>query len=123
MKRFNPTSKRSARAVQAWQILVGKAMYRETITYKALSILMYKKEAAGVLAGTLGHIAFYCEDNGIPPLTVLVVNKPWGTPGEAIPIDPSKFDEEREKVYRCDWYDIYPPSEADFADAYKNHYK
>jgi len=73
MKTFNPTAEHPARAVQAWQILVGKAMNRQTVTYKGLSKLMYGKEAAGVLAAILGHIAFYCEDNNIPPLTALVV--------------------------------------------------
>jgi hypothetical protein len=123
MKTFNPTSEHPARAVQAWQILVGKAMNRQTVTYEGLSKLMYGKEAAGVLAGVLGHVAFYCEDNNIPPLTTLVVGKWPGRPGDRIPIDPDKIDEEREKVYRYDWYNIYPPSEADLAEAHKGHQK
>jgi hypothetical protein len=65
VKTFNPTAEHPARAVQAWQILVGKAMNRQTVTYEGLSKLMYGKEAAGVLAGILGHIAFYCEDSNI----------------------------------------------------------
>jgi hypothetical protein len=56
---FNPTAENPARAVQAWQILVSTAMHRETITYEGLSLLMYKKEAAGFLSAILGHIAFY----------------------------------------------------------------
>ncbi len=123
MKTFNPTAERSARAVQAWQILVGKAMNRQTLTYVGLSKLMYGKEAAGVLAGILGHIAFYCEDNDIPPLTTLVVEKGPGKPGYGIPVDPTRIDEERENVYQHDWYNIYPPSEADLAAAYKGHQK
>jgi hypothetical protein len=123
VKTFNPTAEHPARAVQAWQILVGKAMNRQTVTYAGLSKLMYGKEAAGVLAAILGHIAFYCMDNDIPPLTTLVVGKGPGKPGDRIPLDPAKFDEEREKVYQHDWYDIYPPSEADLAAAYKRHQK
>ena len=123
MKAFNPTAEHPARAVQAWQILVGKAMNRQTVTYEGLSVLMYVKEAAGVLAGILGHIAFYCMDNDIPILTTIVVGKGPGKPGDRIPIDPEKIDEEREKVYGHNWYDIYPPSEADLATAYKRHTK
>ena len=123
VKIFNPTAEHAARAVQAWQILVGKAMNRQTVTYEGLSRLMYGKEAAGVLAAILGHIAFYCMDNDIPPLTTLVVGKGPGKPGARIPLDPAKFDEEREKVYQHDWYDIYPPSEGDLAAAYKGHQK
>jgi hypothetical protein len=48
-----------------------------------------------------------------------VVGKDGGKPGHRIPIDPLKIDEEREKVYRHNWYDIYPPSEPDFTAAYK----
>lgn len=88
MKTFNPTSKHPARAVHAWQILVGKAMDRKTITYKELSELMYVKEAAGVLDQILGHIAFYCQDEKIPPLTTIVVGKGPGKPGKGIPFDP-----------------------------------
>jgi hypothetical protein len=123
VKTFNPKAEHPARAVQAWQILLSKAMNRQTVTYEGLSILMYKKEAAGVLAAILGHIAFYCMDNDIPPLTTLVVGKGPGKPGDRIPLDPAKFDEERERVYQYDWYDIYPPSEADLAAAFKKHQK
>jgi hypothetical protein len=123
MRTFNPSAEHPARAVQAWQILVGKAMNRQTVTYQGLSILMYEKEAAGVLAAILGHIAFYCIDNGIPPLTAIVVGKGPGKPGDQIPLDPARFDKEREKVYNHNWYDIYPPSEADLAAAFKRRPK
>jgi hypothetical protein len=92
MKTFNPTSENPARAVQAWQILVGAAMNRQTVTYGGLSKLMYGKEAAGVLAHILGHVAFYCEDNSFPPLTTLVVGKEAGKPGHRIPVDPARID-------------------------------
>ena len=82
MKKFNPTSKHPERAVQAWQILVGAAMSRQTITYERLSELMYNKKAAGVLDKILGHVAYYCNENGLPPLTSVVVGKGRGTPGE-----------------------------------------
>ncbi|TPI57875.1 hypothetical protein FJ420_26750 [Mesorhizobium sp. B3-1-3] len=104
--------------MQAWQILVGMAKNRQTSTYKGLSVLMYGKPAAGVLAQILGHIAFYCHQNGLPTLNSIVVGKIRGTPGDEIPLDPTDFDKERERVYAQDWYDIYPPSSADFAKAY-----
>jgi hypothetical protein len=121
MKLFNPTSPHPARAVQAWQILVGKAMNRQTITYLALSRLMYHTDAAGVLDQILGHIAFYCIDNKIPPLTSIVVGKGRGTPGDEIPVDLLQIDTQREKVYECDWYDVYPPSEDELKSAFDRH--
>ena len=117
-KRFNPSSRHSARAVQAWQILIGKAMSRQTATYLSLSQQMYGKPAQGVLAAILGHVAFYCEDHDLPPLTTIVVAKKKGIAGDGIPIDTTKTDEFRERVYEFDWYDIYPPSESDLQAAY-----
>src|SRR5712691_1274142 len=99
MKTFNPTSNHPARALQSWQILISRAMNRQTITYKELSLLMYQKPAPGVLDKILGHIAYYCRDNGLPPLTATVVGMTRGTPGADIPIDHATFDRERERVY------------------------
>ena len=118
MRRFNPRAGRPARAIQAWQILVGMAGNRQTTTYEGLSKLMFGKKAAGVLSQTLGHIAFYCIDNRLPPLTALVVGKARGSPGDEFPTpDRTTIDEDRERVYRFDWYDVYPPSEKEFAKA------
>lgn len=120
MNRFNPSSKHEHRAVQAWQILIGAAMNRQTLTYEGLSIIMYGKKAAGVLDKILGHIAFYCNDNILPPLTSIVVGKGRGTPGSEIPINTGHTDELREGVYEFDWYDIYPPTAQELKDAFDN---
>lgn len=93
-------------------------MNRQTITYERLSKLMYGKTAAGVLAQVLGHIAFYCKDHQLPLLTALVIVKGVGRPGDRIPVSPASVDEERENVYGYDWYDVYPPSEAELSAAY-----
>src|SRR4051812_34014517 len=109
MRTFNPHAAQTARSVQAWQILVGKAMNRQTITYEDLSVLMFGKPAAGVLDKTLGNVAYYCKEHGLPILTLIVVGKRRGTPGHDIPIDATIFDAEREKVYdkkKCDWYNV-----------------
>lgn len=123
MKQFNPSSKREERAVQAWQILVGAAMNRQTLTYKLLSIKMFKKEASGVLDKTLGHIAFFCKDNYLPALTTIIVGENRGTPGRDIPLDAERFDLAREEVYRRDWYDIYPPTAEELLFAFKKNSK
>jgi hypothetical protein len=121
MRHFNPEATRPVRAVQAWQILVGKAMNRQTVTYDDLGKLMFRKKAPGVLAHILGHVAFYCIENDLPPLTCNVVGKHGGTPRSGIPIDPTTVNEQREKVYGWDWYNVYPPSEAELAEAYLAH--
>ena len=123
MGTFNPSASHPARAVQAWQILVGMAHNRQTITYEGLSELMYGKSAAGVLAQILGHVAFYCEDNNLPPLTAIVVKKDSGAPGAEIPVQRQSIDEQREKVYQHDWFDVYPPSESEFTKSFSKHVK
>jgi hypothetical protein len=115
-RRYHP-----ARAVQAWQILLSSAMNRQTITYKTLGRMMYGRDAAGVLDKILGHIAYYCNDNKLPPFTSIVVGKKRGTPGKDIPINFRKLNQERERVYATDWYDIYPPNARELHGSYINN--
>lgn len=119
MPQFNPSSKHPARALQAWIILVGAAMNRQTLTYESLSVKMYQRKAAGVLDKILGHIAFYCIEQDLPPLTSIVVGKGRGTPGQDIPLDMTALDGARERVYAYDWYDEVPPSTDELATAMK----
>jgi len=121
MREFNPSSKHKDRAVQAWQILVGAAMNRQTFTYEILSVKMYRKKAAGVLDQILGHIAFYCNDNDLPALTSIIVGKGRGTPGDDIPIDQDDMDAHRERVYEYDWYNVYPPTADELHDSFERH--
>ena len=44
----------------------------------------------------LGHVAFYCIDEGLPALTSIVVGKGRGTPGRDIPLNIAQTDAERE---------------------------
>ena len=87
MSKFNPHSAHPERAVQAWQILVGKAMNRQTVTYQGLSRLMYRKDAGGVLGAILGHIAFYCEDNDLYQISIRRTHS--GARYRALPFEPA----------------------------------
>jgi hypothetical protein len=121
MMSFNPTSPHPERAAQAWQILVGMAMNRQTTTYQKIARLMYHTEAPGVLDRILEHIAFFCADNGLPPLTSIVVGKSRGTPGDGIPVGLENIDEERENVYQYDWYDVKSPTPSQLSAAFLRH--
>jgi hypothetical protein len=121
MLSFNPSSSHPDRAYQAWLILIGAAMNRQTLTYEGLSVLMYRRKAQGVLDRILGHVAFYCIEHGLPPLTSIVVGKKRGTPGADIPIDLSQRDMERERVHTHDWYDEFPPNPMQLKSAYEAH--
>lgn len=63
-----------------------------------------------------GHIAFFCNRNGLPPLTSLVVNERTGLPGESIPVEDAAS--KREAVFNYSWFDLIPPSPIQFKDAY-----
>jgi putative restriction endonuclease len=97
METFDNNPSWESRALQIWQILIGKAHNRQTITYGMLaSLLGYG--GAGVMASPLDRIMCFCIQNQLPPLTVLVVNSDTGSPGEGLLL---KYNEnvERERVF------------------------
>jgi len=89
MKTFELGTPHEERAMQMWQILVGKVKNRQTITYEGLTKLMYenKEASGGIHKGPLDHIAAFCIENKLPHLTILVVGKNSGIPGSGIKID------------------------------------
>ena len=121
VKTFNPTASHPLRALQAWQILIGAASNRQTLTYEGLGQIMYGKKAGGVLAQILGHIALWCTKRKLPEINSIVVGKGKGKPGHGIPLSAGDTsDVEREKVYKFNWYNLQPPTEAELLAAYKN---
>ena len=100
------------RAVQVWQVLIGAAHERRTLTYRLLADRIGL--GANLLAQPLGLVARYCAAKQWPPLTVLVVQSGDGRPGAGFvwATDP---DGAREAVYEHDWFKLRPPSADDFA--------
>lgn len=123
-KKFNelvnkaePGNKSAIRAVQAWIYLISKANQRQFIKYEELAKLMGYKDNRP-LSYILGHIMFYCSQNGLPPLTVIVVNKE-GTPGTGLTaLQPEEYNVKREDVFNYGWYDLLPPSIKVFQSCY-----
>jgi putative restriction endonuclease len=113
-RRFEEHPSQETRALQIWQILIGRAANRQTITYGGLADLLHFK-GAGTLAKILGHIMFYCQQNDLPPLTVLVVNQDTGLPGEGL--IGAELNADREKVFRFEWYGLVPPTPVELAAA------
>ncbi len=114
---FNENPTQATRALQIWQILIGCAARRETVIYEELARKMGHGQPK-VLAKQLGHVLYYCEQHGLPPLTVLVVNKNTGLPGEGFPGSEPQRGRVRERVFQFDWYGVYPPTAEDFQKAY-----
>lgn len=108
--------KSAVRALQAWQYLIAKAANRQMVQYEELRILM-DYPTSNPLAPILGCIMFWCEQNKLPPLTLLVVNKS-GVPGEGFIAESLlNYHQRREDVFNCQWYKIVPPSINEFKEA------
>ena len=97
-------------AIQIYQILIGAAHNRQVLTYEILG-KMIGVPARG-LAGHLGHLMHYCQRAGLPPLTVLVVQKNSGKPAKGLTTS-KDLHRDREKVFRHDWYGMRPLTVAD----------
>jgi hypothetical protein len=109
--------KSAIRALQAWQYLIAKASNRQIVRYDELRVLMGYSDNRP-LSTILGCIMFYCEQNELPPLTLIVVNQS-GIPGEGFTAEQlENYHQRREDVFGRDWYNIVPPSIAEFRDAY-----
>lgn len=100
------------RAIQLWQVLLGAAFNRQTLTYTLLADRV--GVAPDLLARPLAMIAGYCAMKKLPPLTVLVVQADAGRPASGFTwaSDP---DFAREAVYSYAWYRMKAPAAQDFA--------
>jgi len=98
------------RAIQIYQILIGAAHNRQVLTYELLG------DKIGVppwgLANHLDLLMRDCKRKDLPPITVLVVQKDSGRPGEGF----TTFEDlhrDRERVFAHDWYRMKPLAVAD----------
>lgn len=103
---------RSEQAVQVWQVLIGAAFSRQTLTYTLLADRIGVDP--GALAIPLGMVNRYCSMKQMPPLTVLVVRSDAGTPADDLTWT-TDVDFAREAVYQLEWFKLKPPSANDFA--------
>jgi hypothetical protein len=103
---------RSEQAVQVWQVLIGAAFYRQTLTYTLLADRVGREP--GALTVPLGMINRYCSMKQLPPLAVLVVRSDAGTPADDLSWT-TDVDFAREAVYQLEWFKLKPPSANDFA--------
>ncbi len=110
---FSDNPSLEGRALQIYQILICKAHNRQLTTYGEIAHLI-GYGGSGVLDRQLGIIMTYCDRNGLPPLTILVVNDETGSPGTGL----TTFEDEnadRRKVFKFSWYDLIPPTIEELA--------
>lgn len=115
VKQFSEEPSHPLRSLQIWQILIGAAHNRQILTYGMLANMMGYR-GAGILPQPLGHIMYYCRQNKLPPLTILVVNQDTGLPGEGL--TGADLNADGESVFRYNWYSIIPPTTDELEEAY-----
>jgi hypothetical protein len=115
---FSDRSHVNTRALQAYLVLIGLAWNRQTITYGQLSQDQLEFGHGGILASPLGCIMGWCYENGLPPLTALVVNNDSGLPGEGLIVEPqAELPAAQQRVFEFNWYSIFPPDIRELENA------
>ena len=97
------------RALEVWQVLTGKALNRQTLTYEDLADILGMRSGLAVTS-FVPVVGQFCEKYGLPPLTVLVVLKGHGRPGSGFPENLGNLDVAREKVFEYPWFRVLPPT-------------
>jgi hypothetical protein len=106
------------RAAQIWSVLGLAARNRQILTYRMLGKLI------GVPARGLGHllepVQSYCLEEGLPPLTILVVQEETGLPGSGFSAaTASEFTKRQLQVFDYDWLDHATPTPEQLEEAVK----
>jgi hypothetical protein len=106
-----------ATALRLYLILICCAARGETVTYEELG-QRAQQPGQGLLGPPLDLIAGWCQANGLPALTLLVVETVPGKPSPGV--DAARKGDvksEQDKVREYDWFAIFPPSVAELTPA------
>lgn len=105
MRKMNPQNQKidqHERACRAWNILTKCAKNKETVSYSELGKRIAVHHRA--CRFFLDLIQTHCIDMELPPLTILVVGKYSGIPGNGFTAwEINKFQEGKEKVFQYNW--------------------
>jgi putative restriction endonuclease len=106
---------REERAQQLWSVLVLAAHNRQVFTYEIVG------QSCGLPAPSIGDflrpIQQYCTENGLPPLTSIIVNKNTGLPGGGF-IAAENVPLAQMQTFSRNWLEEQAPSAEQLADAY-----
>jgi hypothetical protein len=99
---------RSERASQIWAVLAFAAKNRQSLTYGILSKLIGVPTAG--LGQLLEPIQSYCMIEGLPPLTILVVQQKSGLPGSGFTgAKATEYAKNQMLVFNFDWIEHRNP--------------
>ena len=96
------------KVVKTYLILVGMATRRQTTRYG------YLADETGVATRAVGGLCLdpiyqFCQENGFPDLTCIVVRQDTGEPGYSH-VGMESLYRNRERVYDFPWLDFAPPT-------------
>ena len=107
---------RSERASQIWALLAWAAKNRQSMTYGQVSSLIGVPRAG--FGKLLEPIQSYCITNGLPPLTILVVQQESGLPGPGFTgASASDLGKAQMAVFSMDWLAHGNPNPQALEDA------
>jgi hypothetical protein len=103
----------SATALRLYLILARG----ETVTYEELAQRAHQADK-GLLTPPLDLIAGWCQANGLPALTLLVVETATAEPPPGVEAAyKGNLAVEQDRVREYDWFTIFPPSVAELTPA------
>jgi hypothetical protein len=106
----------SERAHQIWPVLAWAARNRQVITYGILGKLIGVPQHG--LGQLLEPIQSYCLQEGLPPLTILVVSQATGVPGVGF-IATEDIPKTQVSVFAYDWLEHGCPTVDELEDAHR----
>jgi hypothetical protein len=108
-----------ATALRLYLILICCAARGETVTYEELAQRAHQQDK-GLLAPPLDLVAGWCQANGLPALTLLIVETATGKPAPGVDATrEGNVAAEQDKVREYDSFAIFPPSVAELTPAQK----
>lgn len=106
---YNPDFETEARFL--WHILIFASSKNRTLSYEEVGCEMKINQRQ--VGRPLGTIQRYCIDNGLPPLTRIVVRKGTDQPGDNYKIIET-LAKDKKNVFRKNWEKEKKPSQNDF---------
>lgn len=99
-------------AYRIWPILTFAASKHMLLTYEQLARLVGTVPPA--LEEYLSPIQAYCQREGLPPLTSIVVSKRTGAPGSGFSAS-ANVPQAQADVFNCDWLGTKVPMAKDLS--------
>lgn len=115
---YRHSTDQALQAQQAYLVLIIQAAQGQRMTYEMLAQRMrYAPGAAHYMPKLLRYLKYWCLENNLPVLPVLVCSKDTGWPGHGLGV--TNVNEETERVLAYDWCGLVPPTPDHLRQAWR----